>query len=60
MLFIIIHQVQELWIKLILHELKAATKAILDGDMQPGIQNACTCHTYPAPIDSVLGSTIHP
>ncbi|MCM3742295.1 tryptophan 2,3-dioxygenase [Oceanobacillus luteolus] len=38
MLFIIIHQVQELWIKLILHELKAATKAILDGDMQPAFK----------------------
>ncbi|MBM7551920.1 tryptophan 2,3-dioxygenase [Thalassobacillus pellis] len=34
MLFIIIHQVSELWMKLILHELRAAISAIRCGDMQ--------------------------
>ncbi|WP_319004455.1 tryptophan 2,3-dioxygenase [Halobacillus litoralis] len=34
MLFIIIHQVSELWMKLILHELKAAIDAISQDDMQ--------------------------
>lgn len=34
MLFIIIHQVSELWMKLILHELWAATDAIKKGDLQ--------------------------
>nr|WP_281252906.1 tryptophan 2,3-dioxygenase [Oceanobacillus senegalensis] len=38
MLFIIIHQVQELWIKLILHELRAATEAIENGVMQPAFK----------------------
>ncbi|KHE70797.1 tryptophan 2,3-dioxygenase [Halobacillus sp. BBL2006] len=34
MLFIIIHQVSELWMKLILHELWAAIDAIKNGDLQ--------------------------
>ena len=34
MLFIIIHHVSELWLKLIIHEIQAAIKAIQDGDMQ--------------------------
>ena len=34
MLFIIIHQVSELWMKLILHELQAATRSIRNGEMQ--------------------------
>lgn len=38
MLFIIIHQVSELWMKLILHELTAAIKAIADGNMQPAFK----------------------
>lgn len=34
MLFIIIHQVSELWMKLILHELRASIDAIRGGDLQ--------------------------
>ncbi|MHA6252657.1 tryptophan 2,3-dioxygenase [Oceanobacillus sp. CAU 1775] len=34
MLFIIIHQVSELWLKLIIHETEAAVKAIQNGDLQ--------------------------
>ncbi|WP_284141140.1 MULTISPECIES: tryptophan 2,3-dioxygenase [unclassified Virgibacillus] len=34
MLFIIIHQVSELWMKLIIHELHAAIEAIKKGEMQ--------------------------
>ncbi|RWZ58849.1 tryptophan 2,3-dioxygenase [Halobacillus fulvus] len=34
MLFIIIHQVSELWMKLILHELKASIDSIRTGDLQ--------------------------
>lgn len=34
MLFIVIHQVKELWMKLILHELHAATQSITKGEMQ--------------------------
>ena len=34
MLFIIIHQVSELWMKLILHELTSAIRAIQEGKMQ--------------------------
>ncbi|WP_181347659.1 tryptophan 2,3-dioxygenase [Thalassobacillus sp. CUG 92003] len=34
MLFIIIHQVSELWMKLILHELQAAISAIRSGEVQ--------------------------
>jgi tryptophan 2,3-dioxygenase len=37
-LFIIIHQVQELWMKLILHELKAAINAIEIGSIQPAFK----------------------
>lgn len=32
MLFIIIHQTSELWMKLILHEMEAAIQCILDDD----------------------------
>ena len=35
MLFIIIHQVSELWIKLVLHEVEAAIKAIQRDDLEP-------------------------
>ncbi|SFE86214.1 tryptophan 2,3-dioxygenase [Alteribacillus iranensis] len=38
MLFIIIHQVSELWMKLILHELTASIKSIEDGDLQPAFK----------------------
>ncbi|SET38303.1 tryptophan 2,3-dioxygenase [Oceanobacillus limi] len=34
MLFIIIHQVSELWLKLIIHEIQAATTAIQNGELQ--------------------------
>ncbi|WP_047981836.1 tryptophan 2,3-dioxygenase [Ornithinibacillus contaminans] len=34
MLFIIIHQVSELWLKLMIHEIEAATKAIQDEEYQ--------------------------
>ncbi|WP_176223942.1 tryptophan 2,3-dioxygenase [Thalassobacillus devorans] len=34
MLFIVIHQVSELWMKLILHELRASIESIRGGDMQ--------------------------
>ena len=34
MLFIVIHQVKELWMKLILHELNAAIQSIMKGEMQ--------------------------
>ena len=35
MLFIIIHQVSELWIKLVLHEVEAALEAIRNDDLEP-------------------------
>ncbi|KXG10795.1 tryptophan 2,3-dioxygenase [Anoxybacillus rupiensis] len=38
MLFIIIHQVSELWMKLILHELKAAIQAIERNEMDPAFK----------------------
>ena len=38
MLFLIIHQVSELWMKLILHELQAAITTIRQGDMQPAFK----------------------
>ncbi|GGA88889.1 tryptophan 2,3-dioxygenase [Ornithinibacillus halotolerans] len=34
MLFIIIHQTSELWLKLMIHEIEAATEAIAKGDFQ--------------------------
>jgi tryptophan 2,3-dioxygenase len=37
-LFIIIHQVSELWMKLILHELRAAIKQIEADDLQPAFK----------------------
>lgn len=37
MLFIIIHQVSELWMKLIIHEMRGAIRAIQQGEMQPKI-----------------------
>lgn len=38
MLFIIIHQVSELWMKLILHEMRAAIQAIERNDMDPAFK----------------------
>ncbi|MEK4228922.1 tryptophan 2,3-dioxygenase [Solibacillus sp. FSL H8-0538] len=38
MLFIIIHQVSELWMKLILHEMKGAIATIERGEMQPAFK----------------------
>lgn len=38
MLFIIIHQTSELWMKLILHELEAAIECILRNDLEPSFK----------------------
>lgn len=38
MLFIIIHQTSELWMKLILHELKAATECIRHNNLEPSFK----------------------
>ncbi|SFS54231.1 tryptophan 2,3-dioxygenase [Marininema halotolerans] len=38
MLFIVIHQTSELWMKLILHELEAATKSIAGGELEPAFK----------------------
>jgi len=38
MLFIIIHQTSELWMKLILHELNAAIQCILHNDLEPSFK----------------------
>ncbi|WP_341320638.1 tryptophan 2,3-dioxygenase [Solibacillus sp. FSL H8-0523] len=38
MLFLIIHQVSELWMKLIIHELQAAIQAIQQENMQPAFK----------------------
>ena len=38
MLFIIIHQVSELWMKLIIHEMQGAIQAIERGEMQPAFK----------------------
>ncbi|GAA0321643.1 tryptophan 2,3-dioxygenase [Bacillus carboniphilus] len=38
MLFIIIHQASELWMKLILHELNAAKQSILNDDLEPAFK----------------------
>ncbi|MBP1930854.1 tryptophan 2,3-dioxygenase [Ammoniphilus resinae] len=38
MLFIIIHQVSELWMKLILHELQAAMDSIRQNDLEPAFK----------------------
>jgi tryptophan 2,3-dioxygenase len=39
MLFIIQHQVTELWIKLIIHEVEAAMRRIRDDDIRPAVKN---------------------
>ncbi|MFC4077828.1 tryptophan 2,3-dioxygenase [Salinithrix halophila] len=38
LLFIIIHQASELWMKLILHELEAAISSIEEGDLEPAFK----------------------
>src|SRR5579875_2513846 len=38
MLFIIIHQTSELWMKLIIHELNAAIQCIRDNDLEPAFK----------------------
>lgn len=39
MLFIIIHQASELWMKLILHEMEQATNSILQNNLEPAFKN---------------------
>jgi len=39
MLFIIQHQVTELWIKLIIHEIEAALRSIRQDDLSPAVKN---------------------
>ena len=39
MLFIIQHQVAELWIKLIIHELQAAMRRMQEGDLPPAVKH---------------------
>jgi len=39
MLFIIQHQVAELWIKLIIHELEAAMRRMREGDLPPAVKH---------------------
>lgn len=39
MLFIIQHQITELWLKLIIHELSAAIKSIQNDDLSPAVKN---------------------
>ena len=46
MLFIIIHQVSELWMKLILHELNAAIASIQKGDVQAALRCWRVCRTF--------------
>ncbi|HEY5072133.1 MAG TPA: tryptophan 2,3-dioxygenase family protein [Caulobacteraceae bacterium] len=38
LLFIIIHQASELWLKLVLHELKGAIAKIAEGELQPAVK----------------------
>ena len=38
MLFIVIHQTSELWMKLIIHELTAASEAVRSGDLEPSFK----------------------
>ncbi|WP_408011736.1 tryptophan 2,3-dioxygenase [Pseudalkalibacillus sp. A8] len=38
MLFIVIHQVSELWMKMILHELNSAIDSIREGELQPAFK----------------------
>ena len=39
MLFIIQHQVTELWIKLVIHEIEGAIKRLQDDDLPPAVKN---------------------
>lgn len=66
MLFILIHQVQELWMKLILHELNAAVEAIEKGELSASFKmlarvssiesqmiQACPVHIDPIGIHGI-------
>ncbi|MDQ0255093.1 tryptophan 2,3-dioxygenase [Evansella vedderi] len=53
MLFIIIHQVSELWMKLIIHEIRAAIDSIEEGDLQ-------TAFKMLARVTKVQSQIIHP
>jgi tryptophan 2,3-dioxygenase len=55
MLFIIIHQASELWIKLCLHELAATRAQVRSDDLEPGIQDAFARRTRTGAADPVLG-----
>ena len=45
MLFIVIHQVSELWMKLILHELNAAIESIEKDELPEAFKMLGTCFT---------------
>ncbi len=55
MLFLIIHQTSELWMKLILHELTAATTAIEQDDLERSFKMLARVSKIQHQFDSVLG-----
>ena len=55
MLFIIIHQASELWMKLCLHELTAAREHIRRDDLGPSFKMLCARLAHPGAAGAVLG-----
>ena len=59
MLFIVIHQASELWMKLCLHELAATRAQIRADDLEPGIQDALARRARAGAAHPVLGRAEH-
>ena len=57
MLFLVIHQVSELWMKLVLHELQAAVRQIKKDELEPGFKMLARMSSA-VPIETGLGCPI--
>lgn len=60
MLFIVQHQTTELWLKLVLHELRAARRSIADDDMAPAFKSVGPGEPDHGAAHSGLGRTLDP
>ena len=58
MMFVIIHQATELWMKLILHEVTAATACVAADDLDPGAEDARAHLAHRSAADTVVGRIV--
>ena len=59
MLFIILHQASELWIKLMIFEVRAAMDDLKSDQLKPAFQETLQSLPYSSTNDSILGCALH-